>query len=232
MNGKTVTSFRKIRIIKSIIPLAVCMLALAFKFQHSGEICYHIFIGTLGENRDYILNWAMNHLSTSTWLHEIIRRAMWQTQELTNYFKMSKCRDNEKLKEPVPTSLGAIIAKKQVSGKYAAIFNPVIDHYLSDCSTKKNNILKHKMNKIASLIVKACGQVSVDCPQFGPQPAIEPEELTLDTSFSRARPYGAALHYILGANAAVGPPTKAPIRPYYKKPQRKPYFAVKNLVDG
>ena len=85
----------------------------------------------MDQNRDFIVNWAMNHLSSSTWLQEIIRRAGYQTNELSNYFKMTRCINPEKLDNDVPIALASKIATFQISGRFINVFDPIIDYYLS-----------------------------------------------------------------------------------------------------
>jgi len=190
-------------------------------------------LGTLGQNRDFIINWAMNHIPSSTWLQEIIRRSMWQTQELSNYLKMSKCGDDVQLARPIPTSLAAKIAKFQMAGNYAAVFEPIIDHYLDKCSPKKNQILKHKMQKVATLILKACVQVSEQCPQFleSSMELVEDSSLFEDEfSIARARPYFAP-----GGSFGNSRPIPYHKTTYYNKHPSRPSFgpnAGKSIVNN
>ena len=44
--------------------------------------------GTLSQNRDFIINWVTNHLSTSGMLQEIIRKTNYQTDEPRSIIKI------------------------------------------------------------------------------------------------------------------------------------------------
>jgi hypothetical protein len=139
----------------------------------------------------------MNHLSSSTWLQEIMNRTTWQTERMISVLKSSKCL-NQNLFDQVPIRLAAEIASLQISGEYTKIFGPILDHYLSGCpkADRKNRALKYKTNeKICSLMLKACFQMNVDCPQFMLGRNHAKKSLSISTTeqsifdIGRARPY-------------------------------------------
>jgi len=192
--------------------------------------------GQLEQNKDFIINWALTHLTSSTWLQEIVRRSNWQTEELINFFELSKCQPDNRLREPVPKHLASQIAMLQVQGKYTTIFSPVIDYYLSQCSSAKNAILKHKMQKISSLILKACAQLSVECPQFRkhsvPNVQTKPES---SSSIARARPKFDLNYSNLRPQAVNSRPYPGNSRPsyYQKSPSSNLAFSgIKNIQSG
>lgn len=117
--------------------------------------------GTTMKILDQMKVWVHENMEENPKAQKLMERAAWLESELTDFLFSARCRNSRELMQPVPADITSQVNALSEPDRFWDGYDPVIDFYLSNCGEKKIDILKHKMEKLKTMMQKACN--GFDC---------------------------------------------------------------------